>query len=484
MNKTVEIRDYLDIALRRKWLFIVPFVVITVLGVGYAYRAPQIYQASTLILVEPQKLPTTYVEPTVTDTVQDRIRTINEQITSRTFLKKIINELDLYPHMRKNLPLELVIERMRGSINVRVMERSHVFTVSYDDRDPVTAMKVANRLGSLFIEESLKVREELAEGTLIFLDKEIGRVHALLKQQERQVSQFKSRHLGVLPEQLDANLRTLDRLQNQLLSTTEALKRAEENKREIQRQIAQQRVTEQVSSPPGAETTDSDDLSVLNASLRRLRLKYTDEHPDIVSLRQKIAKIESQQSEQQATAQPAEAEEDSGSVSSISPLRRQMDAQIRRLNVEIAGFKVEENRLRALIEEHERRIDITPEVEQQLKEITRGYEVTQEEYQSLLEKRLQAELAANMERKQKGEKFRIIDHATIPETPFKPNRQKMILFAIMLAIVAGSGLVAAVEYLDTSFRKLEDLESLTDMPVIATIPHIKKMRKKAAGTGK
>jgi len=472
MQETLDIKDYLQIALRRKWYFIVPFVLISIAAIAYALYAPNIYRASTLILVEPQKVPSSYVKATVTEDIESQLRTITEQIMSRSYLEKIINEFDLYPEMRKKLPLQSVIERMRRCIDVRV-RKGRVFTVSFEDQNPVIAMKVANRLASLFIEGNLKVREERAEGTLVFLEKELERVRKLLKQQEKKVSEFRAEHLGVLPEQLEANLRTLDRLQLQLQSNGEALKAAEETRRMLQQQLSQMQTMPMITvdEPTSGEeiVSESSSLSELKAKLKKLRLRYTEKHPEVVRLERLIAQMENEEKSNEAN------EEGSKETSANEePLwASQIEAQLAQLDAEISQLKNERKRLKSEIKEYERRVEITPKVEQQLKELSRGYEVTQKEYQSLLDKKLQAELAANMERKQKGERFKVLDQAKIPERPFKPNRQKIILFGVFLGMAIGSGLVGVVEYLDHSFYKIEDLEQFTGISVIASIPKIK-----------
>ena len=472
MQETLDIKDYLQIALRRKWYFIVPFVLISIAAIAYALYAPNIYRASTLILVEPQKVPSSYVKATVTEDIESQLRTITEQIMSRSYLEKIINEFDLYPEMRKKLPLQSVIERMRRCIDVRV-RKGRVFTVSFEDQNPVIAMKVANRLASLFIEGNLKVREERAEGTLVFLEKELERVRKLLKQQEKRVSEFRAEHLGVLPEQLEANLRTLDRLQLQLQSNGEALKAAEETRRMLQQQLSQMQTMPMITvdEPTSGEelVPESSSLSELKAKLKKLRLRYTEKHPEVVRLERLIAQMENEEKSNEAN------EEGSKETSANEePLwASQIEAQLAQLDAEISQLKNERKRLKSQIKEYERRVEITPKVEQQLKELSRGYEVTQKEYQSLLDKKLQAELAANMERKQKGERFKVLDQAKIPERPFKPNRQKIILFGVFLGMAIGAGLVGLVEYLDHSFYKIEDLEQFTGISVIASIPKIK-----------
>ena len=477
MQETLDIKDYLQIALRRKWYFIVPFVLISIAAIAYALYAPNIYRASTLILVEPQKVPSSYVKATVTEDIESQLRTITEQIMSRSYLEKIINEFDLYPEMRKKLPLQSVIERMRKCIDVRV-RKGRVFTVSFEDQNPVIAMKVTNRLASLFIEGNLKVREERAEGTLVFLEKELERVRKLLKQQEKKVSEFRAEHLGVLPEQLEANLRTLDRLQLQLQSNGEALKAAEETRRMLQQQLSQMQTMPMITvdEPTSGEeiVSESSSLSELKAKLKKLRLRYTEKHPEVVRLKRLIAQMENEEKSNEANEEGSKEEGSKETSANEEPLwASQIEAQLAQLDAEISQLKNERKRLKSEIKEYERRVEITPKVEQQLKELSRGYEVTQKEYQSLLDKKLQAELAANMERKQKGERFKVLDQAKIPERPFKPNRQKIILFGVFLGMAIGGGLVGLVEYLDHSFYKIEDLEQFTGISVIACIPKIK-----------
>jgi len=476
MQDTLDIKDYLQIALRRKWYFIIPFVLISIAAIAYAHYAPNIYRASTLILVEPQKVPTSYVKATVTENIESQLRTITEQIMSRSYLEKIINEFDLYPETRKELPLESVIERMRRCIDVRV-KKGRVFSVSFEDQNPLIAMKVANRLASLFIEGNLKVREERAEGTLVFLEKELERVRKLLKQQEKKVSEFRAKYLGVLPEQLEANLRTLDRLQLQLQTNGEALKTAEETRRMLQQQLSQMQTMPMITvdEPTSDEelAPESSSLRNLKAYLKQLRLRYTEKHPEVIRIKRLIAQMKNEEKSNEEGSKEAPTANEKPSWTS------QIEAQLAQLDAEISQLKNERKRLKSEIKEYESRVEITPKIEQQLKELTRGYEVTQKEYQSLLDKKLQAELAANMERKQKGERFKVLDQAKIPEKPFKPNRPKIILFGMFLGMAAGGGLVGLIEYLDHSFYKIEDLEQFTGISVIASIPKIKA--KKLAG---
>ncbi|HDD45357.1 MAG TPA: protein GumC [Candidatus Desulfofervidus auxilii] len=475
-NEAINLHDYIEIGLRRKWYFIIPFVLIMAATIFYVKTAPNIYQATTLILVESQKVPTSYVRPTVTESIQTQLRTITEQIMSRAYLEKVIKEFNLYSEIRNKFPMENIIERMRKCIKVQV-KKGRAFSVSFEDKDPIIAMKVANRLASIFIEENLKVREEMAEGTLLFLEKELERVRKLLKEQEKKISEFRAKHLGVLPEQLEANLRTLDRLQLQLQNVTQSLKVAEETKRQLLQQLSQmENMGSFITIDDTEESIDASyenpTLTELKKQLAQLKLRYTDKHPEIIRLKKLIARFEKEERNKEQRGETETFPE------STSPWKAQIEAQLTQLDTEIAQLKAEQKRLKAEIKKYEKRVEITPKVEQQLKELSRGYEVTQKEYQSLLDKKLQAELAANMERKQKGQTFRILDPAKVPEKPIRPNRPKLLLMGLFLGLAAGVGLVVLVEYLNQSFYKVEDLEKATGLTVIANIPEIKKKQKR------
>lgn len=396
MDKKLELKDYVEILVRHKWFFIIPFVIISMMAGAYAKWAPRIYQATTLILVEQQQQAPNpyYVQPTVTESMQNQLQTVEERIKSRTFLETIVEEFNLLAEPQKKPSLESVIQSLRKRIVVKVtgtLDQARAFRISFEDRDPVMAMKIVNRLTTLFIERSLQQREEVALGTISFLDRELERLQRQLKQQEREVSEFRTSHLIMLSEDLSSG------------------------------------------GAASTSITDSDNLVLLYSSLRQLRLKYTDDHPEIITLKAKIAEIERNKSKMGGTAP--------------------VEAQSSRAGAEI-----------------------TPQVAQQLSELTSAYEATQREYQSLLDKRLQAELAAAMESTQKGLRFQVLDQARIPEGPIKPQRPTILLVGLLIAISAGVGLVVAMDYFDTSFYKIEDLEGFTELPVIASISNMSEKK--------
>ncbi|HET9130030.1 MAG TPA: Wzz/FepE/Etk N-terminal domain-containing protein, partial [Terriglobia bacterium] len=231
----LEFADYFDVLKKRKWVLLV-WIVVGLVGAGVAFLLlPKVYRSSTLILVESQKVPTDYIKPMAVDTIEERLIAIQQQILSRTLLQKIIEEFHVYDDELKRQPLEDVIDLMRRDIKITMVDdRFHrniqAFTISYDSDVPALAMQVTNKLAALFIGENLKVREQLVEGTSEFLEQELFRVKEKLDRQEAEISQYKQKHIGQLPQQEEAMFRTLDRLTMELQTQNDMLRMLVERK--------------------------------------------------------------------------------------------------------------------------------------------------------------------------------------------------------------------------------------------------------------
>lgn len=475
----MNIQDYVEVALRRKWLIILPLVLIFIGGIIYSYRLSSIYRASTLILVQQQRIPPAYIQATVTSPVGERLHTISQQIMSRTRLEKIINELNLYKDLRESLFMEELIEKMRKDITLEVRGNTS-FQLYYQGKNPKQVASVCNKLASLFIEENLKVRELQAEGTTEFLDRELIRVKKRLEEQETALRKFKEKYMGTLPEQLDANLRSLDRLQLQYQALTNSLESAQERKILLQKQISQfsemrsQIITDDVEINEGDNgefgMAGSPHLEQLRQMLANLETRYTEKHPDVVRIKNQIKKLE-------AEAGSGGGEEGLDDTSLLGPdsgfdFTETLRIQLQEIDMEIKKLKEGQKEITARIAQYQKRVEEIPKREQQLLSIKRNYANTQKNYQSLLDKKLNAQLAANMERTQKGERFKVLDAARSPQKPFKPNRQRIILLALLLGLGVGGGLAFGAEYLDHSFRDIDELEKFTGLPVLAYVPRI------------
>lgn len=517
--KPLGLSDYIAIGLRRKWFIIIPFIAAIIISFGVYKYLPKIYRATTLILVQPQRVPEAYVRPTITSSIGERLNTISQEILSRTRLEKIIQEFNLYPQLRKKAPMEEVIEKMRKAIEVNVQQRpsrreetQNTFTISFEGEEPNIVMMVTNKLASLFIEENLKVRELQAESTSAFLSKELNNIEEQLIKKEEEIRKFRQRHMGQLPQQLDANLRILERLQQQLKTTNDGIKAAEDRIIILQSQIEQLKRPEpapvvaegQGETTPGPvviarERIPEDPIVIqwnqLKRELESARTRYTENHPDVISLKRKIANIEPKAKEilkKQEEMLAAQEQEALARAQTQMPSRpsqrvavRQVDPMVERLILqyteqynaaflEAKRLREEERKIKEQIHLYQTRIEETPKREQELLLLTRDYDLLKANYQSLLDKKIQAQMAESLERKQQGEQFKVLDPARLPEKPVKPDRNRIMLIGAFIGLIAGLGLAWFRESMDQSFHSEADVENYLNLPVIVAIPNLKE----------
>jgi polysaccharide chain length determinant protein (PEP-CTERM system associated) len=435
--------------------------------------------------VTSQRVPADFVKTTVTSRIQERLASIEQEITSRTSLEQIIKDYNLYPKQTISQPMEAVVDLMRKNVKVEIARRqrgeeaSGHFTISYTDEDPRTAAVVTNRLADLFIEGNLRMREQQAKGTTEFLKDELDSAQAKLEEQEKLITDFKRRHTGELPEQRDTNLQMLTQLQQIYQRTSESLRSAQDRKLIIQKQLTDlefpvtsaqaergQSATAGSSTSPSARTggVQEPQLYELKNQLADLRTKYTEKHPDIVRIKKKIKEMESNQDFN----------------FSNNPRYRELNSQIEAVNLEIKRLQDDEARIKGEIDKYRARIERTAQREQDITSLTREYQTTKTAYETLLRKSQEAVQAENLERRQKGEQFRVIDAAAVPARPVKPNREKIMLMGLLIAFGSGLGLAFVREQMDRSFHDPEDVEVALGIKILASIPRIVEKTEKAA----
>ncbi len=470
-QSTISIIDYLDVALRRKWFIIIPFLTVLLISVTLCFVLPKKYKATTTILVIPQNVPDAFVKSTVTMNPSEYLNILYQEIMSRTRLEKVIKELSLFPRLIQNTPIEDIIARMRENIEIDVKTRPDArggvasFSISYIDRHPQTVADIANRLASLFIEENMKSREQQAKKTTDFLVNELQSLEARLLDHEKAITNFKQQHIGSLPEQREANLRMLDQLILQQQRIADELSNAENRKIVIQQQLYQ------MDSPAPLSRGDRADPPVgslparISETKRRiiaLQNKYTDAHPDIIAAKSELAKLLAQAN--RAESEPA--------TSAFSSSGSAADQQLLAINLEIKSLQNEFMSIKSKTAEYQARVEMAPRLEQELTALARDYENTKKTYDNLLTKRHEAEQAEKLEITQRGEQFKVLDPAKVPFKPFKPNRPRILLMGIALALAAGGGAAFLVEFLDKSFYQVNDLESYLGLPVLVSLPVI------------
>lgn len=456
---------------RRKWLGILVFAAPFSAAVALVTFLPSIYRSTTTVVVERQQVPEAFVRSTVTGGVETRLQTISQESLSRSRLEGLITRFGLYPDLRDRVPPEELIERMRRDIQLvpkRVNQRGRggatiAFSLSYMGSDPRTVVLVANTLASFFIEENLKVREQQATGTAEFLRSQLGEAAQRLAEQEGRVSEFKKRYIGELPQQMAANLATLERLNGALQLNSGNLTRANERRAALAKQLA---------GPDGFGAAGGPDATAariarLNQELAELRTRFTDKYPDVVRVKSEIAALERQLAEakidregQKETAAP------------VSPGILRLRQEISAVEAEITVLKTGEQNLRRDIAVYQRRVENTPRREQEFEELSRDYETRRQLYRSLLTRHEESQLSESMEQHQKGEQFRILDPAIASQQQAAPNRIRLILIGLMLSLGLAVGAVTLAEYLDTSFHTVDDLRTFSKVPVLVSIPRI------------
>ncbi|MGA2316993.1 MAG: XrtA system polysaccharide chain length determinant, partial [Thermodesulfobacteriota bacterium] len=490
-EKSFNINDYIEILLRRIWYVIIPSILILGGAVLYAHQSPKLYRASTLILVTPQKVPVDYVRPTVTSRIEDRLQSIGQEIMSRTRLEQVISEFKLYQEEAKSLSPEEVVESMRKDIQVEIRGREGYFTISYIGKNPRVVTLVTNKLASLFIEENLKLREQQAQGTSEFLSIELNATKTKLEEQEKTITYFKRQFMNELPEQREANLKVLEQLQNEYQRVSDNLRGAQDRKLVIQKQLNEIRLQITSTSSPDDPSQPLPRLNVnspydqqlgqLRGYLADLQTKYTEKHPDIVMTKKKIKDLEQKIAVSREEAGDAKVEgktipspQMAGTNLDFNPFYKEMESQSAATELEVKRLKDEESRIKAKISDYRTRVENAPVRELAMANLTRDYQNTKESYHSLLNKSQEAQQAENLERRQKGEQFKVIDPARIPEKPFKPDVPKILLFGLLLGMGSGFGMAFFREQMDRSFKDAEDLETTLGFKVLANIPKIEK----------
>ena len=509
--KPFNIQAMLVTAIRRKWYIIVPCGISLLISLAVYKISPRIYRATTVLLIQSQTVPENYVRSTVTDSLVVRINAMSKEVLSRTTLEKVIAEFNLYPEIRNKISMDDIIEKMRKATEISIQSLSQAertlnsFSISYEGKEPTAVMRVTNHLASLFMKENVRVRELQAQRTSEFLQKELDGMEAKLKKKEVETRTIKEKYAGQFPQQLEVNLSILDRLQVTLQSTTQSLSALEDKMVFVQDQIENLRDRARLKSPYDRanenlseelkDTPPEDPMLTRWASLKReyeeMEHRYTGAHPDVIALKKKIEDLEPKARtllenhkaiSETRLRDPRLQRGREDSLSRLDPATERLlaryEEQLNEGRLEAKRLKTEEDNLKSQIAVYQRRIEETPKREQELAALTRDDDLLRASYLSLLDKKIQAQMAENLERKQEGEQFRVLEPARVPETPIKPDVKKILLIGAFAGLAAGIGLAKIRESLDHSLHTMTDVEVYLGVPVTVGIPNLKEDRRR------
>jgi polysaccharide chain length determinant protein (PEP-CTERM system associated) len=430
----------------------------------YCVLASDLYQSTVKIRIIPPVVPEGMVRSTVNIGVRDRLSMIQQEILSTARLTAVIDEMNLFKGHAKGMFGGDTVDIMRERITME-LDRSNTFTLSVDHENPQVAKEVASRLGSYLIEQNTKTREAATRGTTQFLESQLEETRKKLVEQENKLKQYKVQYGGELPEQMQANLGRLARLQDQIKSNTEAITRMEDRKVFIESQISNMGGQ---NSPDPAQPLLSE-LASRRKKLEELHAKYTPLHPAVVSARTQVEQLEARiallrQSPSSGT-ELLDAEMESKEV-------RRLRAQVVAIDFEIAAKKREIAATNRTIESIQSKVERLPQREQELISLTRDYGNIKNSYEDLLKKKLQADVSENLEENQQGEQFLVLEPATLPAKPVKPDRLKILALALLASLVIGAGGAVALEVLDPKLRAAKDFKGFFDLPILACLPVI------------
>lgn len=489
MSETRELTmdDYLAIARRRLKVVLIPVLVAPLAGFLVSYGFTPKYTATSTVLVEGQKVPSTYVQPVITADFAQRVATLQQQVTSATLLRPVIQGLalvkpedegKLIEEIRTNMavtpvitPISAVAGPGLSGAKKKAGTDSPVpgFNVSYSDSRPDRAQKICNAITSLILDENLKSRAEAAKGTTDFLDRQVGDAKRAIDEQDAKLAAFKKQYFGQLPGDMENNMRMLMSLNSQLDATTQNLNRAEQDKSYTESMLAQQLAAWKSSQSSTSPQTLETQLTALQAQLLQLQARYTDDYPDVIKTKADIAKVQGRLDDMNKKASTAS---DAGDKESANepPEIRQLRFQIHQYETVIAQSTSDQKKLQAQINLYQSRTAMSPTIEEHYKELTRDYDNAQAFYHDLQTKQSSADLAKDMENQAQGEQMQILANAGFPENPSFPVRP---LFAgAGLAAGFGLGLIIAVwlELSDKSIRTERDAAAVMDLPLLISVP--------------
>jgi len=504
-----SMEEYLGIAKRRIWWFFLPFFLAWAIVFVLTWLVPRAYRSDALILVQTHLVSKDYVTPNVSASLTERMQSMAQQVLGWAELRGIIERFELYKVGHERSP-DALVNQMRKDIHVQPLLLDDVqpdvtaeaaaqdikrappgkqvdamaFRISYTAPRPELAQQVTDQLVSLFIEGNRRASQQQSEITTRFLDAELQQMRVDLDLESKRISDFKSQYAGELPGDKDSNVLALASFQRNLETENDALNRAEQKKLYL----------ESLSSGLNQSKAGSQLINELDQQLQKmtaqraeLQGRYTDQYPDLKNLRDQIAQVERLKAEAErqgpAPGKPAPAPALPESSVSIDPQLSsqpinastaiyQLDAQSKANKKEIADRHADIISLEKRIAALQLRLNSTPGREDQLSALTRTYDQSLSDYNALLAKKSQAQLAASLVRRQEGEQFTVLQAPTFPMTTDFPNKLMFSLAGLGAGLVFGIVTATLAELLDSSIHSDSEIQSMVTAPILAGVPHL------------
>jgi polysaccharide chain length determinant protein (PEP-CTERM system associated) len=502
LRPDMEPAEFLDILRRRKWVILYSVLLIHIGAMVYCILAPDLYQSTMKLLVIPPTVSEGKVQTTVDIGTMDRLKMLEQDILSRARLIGVINELGLFKEESKEISSDALVNRMRKRIEIDTKGKN-TFILKFQHKNPEVAMRVTSRLGTFFVEENIRSRESTAQETSKFLADEVQETRKRLEAQEEKLKQYKLQFGGELPQQEQANLMRLQRLQDQIKNNSDAMARLADRKVFLEAQVSSiERNLQGLDNQDPWGSTGSvgqtsprnllAELAMRRKNLDELSKKYTPLYPAVVQARWEVEQLEAKIAALRQAAKKAKEDISKGTAKPSTSLStpdldrtngdteemRRLRGQIASIDLEVVALKRESAKATRTIDQIQQKVERLPQREQELISLSRDYDNIKKSYEELLKKQLDSQVSQKLEEKQKGEQFQVLEPASLPTRPFKPDRPMVLGLALLASIVVGVGGVFGLEMLDSTLRGSREFKNFFDMPILACLPVIQDDRLK------
>jgi len=463
--------------LRRYW-WIPTFMTLALGGLGLTASLvlPKKYTSSTLVLVEQPTVPKDLIKPVITDDLNQRMASMKAQIFSRSRLEMIINKFNLYPQQRATTHMEDLVEKLKSALNVELIQpmagaadrEPPGFNVSVTFDNPQLAQQICQEITSMFMEQNATVRVAQSNKTTQFLTEQLDEAKAKLDEQDKRLAQFKAQHPISMPEQEQTNLTILTGMNTQLDANTQALTRAQQDKTLNETLLTQQEANWKAAQggQQNPETQDQQ-LSFLQEQLAALLAKYTPEHPDVIKLK---AQIEDLKLRMAAEPEPKTSSTVAKTALREAPAIQQLRIKIKQDELTIADLTKRQTQIQEGIRAVQGRLQASPVIEQQLKELTRSYQTASDIYNELLKKRENSAMARDLEHEQQGENFKVLDAPSLPSTPSFPKKTVFVGGSLAVGLALSLGILYLLALSDKAMYSERDVELCLKLPVLTSVP--------------
>ena len=484
-HRTLTAEDYISILKRRGWIVVVPAILLSIIAFGVSFFITPQYTSQTLVLIDQQKVPDNYVKPVIASDLDSRLASMKEQMLSRSRIQPIIERYNLGgPRMSMDDRIDMV--RKNISIKPIHSEISRSgglpgFFIFFTANDARTAQLVCGEITSLFTSENLKAREAAAQGTTEFLKGQLADAKKNLDDQDAKLAAFQRENVGKLPGEGSPNVNMLTSLNTQLEAATQALSRMEQDKSYLEAVMTQQAQSaaalasnSTVLSPRGVLLTPQQaELQSLQTQEADLSSHYTADYPDVIAVRRKIADLRKAIAKEKAEAAAPASGSAARQPESLSTI--QMRAQMKALDMGIQAKRAEQAQIQSNVHMYQDRIQSSPLVEEQYKELTRDYKTAEGFYNDLLGKMNQSKMATDLEARMQGEQFTVMDAPNLPDSPTFPKRPLFAAGGLIAGLAFGLGIVGLLEYRNTALRTERDVWAFTQLPTLAVIAYAPEM---------